>query len=191
MIIVGIDPSSLKIAFVWTGNDKRVHHRLAKLPKDTDFAFRCASAYASTRVILTKIVAQNPGQPVFVFIEEPVVGRGGAYATISQSKVHGAIVAAAYRVKGVERVSGANNSTAKKQVVGNGAAKKEQIADWAAKYWRELYDAAQTYNKGDRQDIIDAGMVNRYGDHVLKVRTKVNRYRDKQRKQRGSRHGGA
>lgn len=191
MIIVGIDPSSLKIAFVWTGDDNRVQHKIVKLPKDTDFAVRCEAAYSETGRLLRRIERRHPGEAIFVFIEEPVVGRGGAYATISQSKVQGAILAAAQRVKAVEKVSGANNSTAKKTVVGKGNAKKPEITAWAAKYWRALYDASLTHLKGDQQDIVDAGMINRYGAHVLKVRVRMNRYRDKQRKQRGSRHGGA
>lgn len=191
MIIVGIDPSSVKIAFVWTDDRQRMSHKIVKLPKDTDFAVRCAEAHAKTAMLLRRIERRHPGQTIFVFIEEPVVGRGGAYATISQSKVHGAIIAAAQLNKSVEKVTGANNTTAKKQVVGKGNAKKEEITAWAAKYWRELYDASLTYLKGDRQDIIDSGMINRYGAHVLNVRVRMNRYRDKQRKQRGSRHGGA
>jgi Holliday junction resolvasome RuvABC endonuclease subunit len=115
-----------------------------------------------------ELMVARPKDRVWFFIEDAVVGRGGAYATIAQSKVHGAVVAAAVLSGRCEYVAAENNSRVKKAVVGKGNANKDDIKAWARVYWRDLFDIA----KND-QDVIDAGMHNRFGAQVTKTLKRV------------------
>ena len=180
-IIIGIDPSSVKIALVVTyGSDtSRVDANIYKLRKEQDFALRCGFAYKTVSRELKRLAARHPDAELFAFIEEPVVGRGGAYSTISQSKVHGAIIAACYCSGVVVKTSGVNNATAKKQIVGAGNASKTDIRRWAKVYWGNLEEQIVKFNKGDQQDIADAGMINRYGWKVVQTQNKLASYKNK------------
>lgn len=181
VIIVGVDPSTKKIALVWTYDDDTASPGtwVYKLPDSQDYAKRCGTAFEATTKQLRKITQENPMAEVYVFIEEPVVGRGGAYATISQSKLHGAIVAACQVSGVVTQTRGVNNQTAKKQVVGKGNAGKPEIRTWVRLYWRKLEEQINGYNKGDQQDVADAGMINRYGHKVVATQERLRNYRSK------------
>ena len=178
-VVVGIDPSSQKVALVIThGSDmSRVDAQLLQLPKDQDYAKRCGAAFILVTRVMRRVASRYPAADIHVFIEEPVVGRGGARSTITQSKVHGAIVAACHCSGVVAGVSGVNNSSAKKQVVGMGNASKPEIRRWARMHWPTLEAQIKTYNAGDQQDIADAGMINRAGWKVIQMRERLIRYR--------------
>lgn len=149
-IIIGLDPSSRKIAMVYAryGATESLHSKVIALPQDVIPAL--ALAYKATRRMVKRYVDQ--GAEVVLCIEEPVVGKGGPYATIKQSKVHGAIVAGA--VAGGARVSAVQNTTWKKSVTGKGNHGKVQVAQYVRKNWRNLSKLA-----GPDQDLIDAGCI--------------------------------
>ena len=152
-VIVGIDPSSRKIAVVATpAGEERLQVRVFVLPQAVVPAL--AIAYRVTRRYVRQHTTR--GRTVLLWIEEPVVGKGGAYATIKQSKVHGAIVAGA--VAGGAVVDTVQNSTWKKTVTGKGNHSKVQVAQYVRKNWRALSKLA-----GPDQDLIDAGCIMAHG----------------------------
>lgn len=173
--IVGIDPSSRKVAAVVTyGEDTATPTAwTVKLTSD-DITHRCMTAFSELRKFLRLEVVPRAMGDTYVFIEDPVVGRGGAYATIVQAKVHGALIAACMSVEGVVLVRGVNNSKAKKAVVGKGNANKEDIKAWAQTYWNALFVAA---NNGKDQDLLDAGMINRQGHKIVALKGRLDRAR--------------
>lgn len=148
-IIVGCDPSSRKIALVYTPvGQESLHARVFALPQAVVPSLELA--YRLTRRFVRRFTSR--GQRVVFWIEEPVVGKGGAYATIKQSKVHGAIVAGA--VAGGAQVDAVQNSTWKKTVTGKGNNSKVQVAQWVRKEWKSLSKLV-----GPDQDLIDAGCI--------------------------------
>lgn len=174
MIVVGVDPSSKKLAFVTTVEDGPPE-AFTHVMKQKDLYARAAEAYEVTyQWALELFDNADPLMEIHVFIEEPVVGRGGVYSTLAQSKVHGAIAAAFVNSGVCDSVRGTNNSTAKKKVVGKGNASKPEIKAWAKQYWKQLYIVA---DDGKDQDVIDAGMHNRYGVAVLGVMERLRRHR--------------
>ena len=170
--IVGIDPSSRKIAAVVTyGEDTETPTVWTMKLTSDDITHRCRTAFSSMRKFLKLEVVPRAMGDTYVFIEDPVVGRGGAYATIVQAKVHGALIAACMSVEGVVLVRGVNNSKAKKAVVGKGNAAKGDIKAWAQTYWNALFVLA---NDGRDQDLLDSGMINRHGYNIVKMKARVD-----------------
>lgn len=152
--MVGLDPSSRKIALTFTPleGEEDLQVRVFTLPQNVIPAL--GLAYRLTRRFIRSHTSR--GRRVVLYIEEPVVGKGGAYATIKQSKVHGAIVAGA--VAGGAQVEAVQNSTWKKTVTGKGNNSKVQVAQWVRKNWKALSALA-----GPDQDIIDAGCILAHG----------------------------
>lgn len=148
-ILIGCDPSSRKIALVVTpAGEEHLQVRAFDLPQNVIPAL--ALAYRITRRFVRRYAVK--GHQVHLCIEEPVVGKGGAYATIKQSKVHGAIVAGA--VAAGATVTTVQNSTWKKTVTGKGNNSKVQVAQWVRKDWKALSALV-----GPDQDLIDAGCI--------------------------------
>lgn len=150
-VAVGCDPSSRKIALVYdivNQGEEELRSKVIELPQAVIPAL--ALAYKATRRFVKSI--RDKGYRVVLCIEEPVVGKGGAYATIKQSKVHGAIVAGA--VAGGAEVDAVQNSTWKKIVTGKGNNSKVQVAQYVRKNWKNLSSLA-----GPDQDLIDAGCI--------------------------------
>lgn len=150
MRIVGIDPSSRKIAIV------------EFLPDGTLDSW--ATAQAPTKMkdrtevchLLFQEAVELLRPDSAVFIESPVVGRGGVRSTLVQAEIQGVLRVAAVEC-GITRVYSVNNQTWKKDVVGNGNASKDDVHDW----WVARYS-----DFGD-QDLIDAGCIALYGVGVL------------------------
>lgn len=92
--------------------------------------------------------------------ESPLVGRGGAKATILQSMVVGAVYLTAKK-RGCVSVGAVHPSTWKSQVVGNGKAAKEDVAAWVQASRSHAHNLAN----GD-QDIIDSYCIAEYGAGV-------------------------
>lgn len=161
-IFVGCDPSSRKIALIYTrAGEEGLRARVFDLPQAVIPAL--AIAYRQVRRFVRRFTSH--GHRVVFCIEEPVVGKGGAYATIKQSKVHGAIVAGA--VAGGAEVDTVQNSTWKKTVTGKGNNSKVQVAQWVRKDWKALSTLV-----GPDQDLIDAGCIMA---HVRQQYTDQNR----------------
>jgi Holliday junction resolvasome RuvABC endonuclease subunit len=150
MTVIGIDPSSKKLALCVTypGSEKYPELHSIRLPEGIlqatgaafEEAFLCFQKYSDAAV----------------YMEEPVVGRN-VRSTIVQAQVGGAVMAAADRA-GLPYFELVNNSHWKKEVLGKGNAKKEEISFWLGEIWPEAYNLAQK-----DQDLIDASCINRYG----------------------------
>lgn len=146
--VVGIDPSSKKLAFCTTDLSKGVPElHTVSLPEGIRRATGCAYREAFS-------FFQYGGQEV-VYMEAPVVGRS-IHPTIVQAQVGGAVMAAADSA-GV-KLHLVNNMSWKKKVVGKGNASKEEVASWLQQFWPSAYDVAEK-----DQDLIDACGVNRFG----------------------------
>lgn len=161
-VVVGVDPSSRKIAMTITVGDV-LDMRVKALPQQMP-AQACLVAYTYMRKTAKEL--GEHGQ-VWVFIEDPVLGRGGAKATIPQTRVNGALLAGALGVSGT-KVYGVNNSKAKKMIVGSGNAGKPEIKRWCAKCWPAAFRLAD----GD-QDLIDSSMIHQYGVKLVGIRNHV------------------
>lgn len=156
---IGIDPSARKLAGVLSrGTDWEIVKRT--MPRDIES--RCKAAY-----IWIRWLAREAPRPVAFFIEEPVLGRGGAAGTLPLAKIHGAMLAAAM-VAGADLVVPVNPSSWKKRIVGTiprGTNHKLYVKAHVRQYWAELYAEAD----GD-SDVCDAGCINRYGVEILRLR---------------------
>jgi Crossover junction endodeoxyribonuclease RuvC len=174
--ILGIDPSSKKIAIVTTIDDAAIEAGFLSDGKpETRIINLPEGVYSATGAAFREVFAfleENDYGGYFgkriIYIEDPVVGRN-VRSTIVQAQVSGAIIAAA-ECRGVP-VFHANVNSWKKEVVGKGNATKPEVAEWLEKNWPEAYNLAA----GD-QDLIDAAAINRYGDqHVRLVKAIVKR----------------
>lgn len=157
--VIGVDPSSRKIAATVTRSDNPAPEMYVWALPPGKPVEACLLSFVKIRGLVKQYADQ--GYAVYFFIEEPVLGRGGAKATIPQSKTHGAMLAGAASVTGTT-VQGVNNQTAKKRVTGNGNASKDQIRLWCKTCWPSAYAMAD----GD-QDLMDSAMINRHGQKVI------------------------
>ena len=96
-----------------------------------------------------------------VFIEHPLVGRGGAHATIVQAQVQGVVMSTAIQF-GALGVYEVNVQSWKKAVVGHGGADKDTVKSWLIDHHPALAELA-----GDDQDLVDAACVAIYGRDVV------------------------
>lgn len=161
-VIIGIDPSSRKLAAVVNvlGDpefDVHIKHLPAKLPAET-----CLLAYAWVRRLCHRYSSE--GYDVRCYLEAPISAgaKGGVKALLPQAQVSGALLAGAMSVRSAS-IDLVSIQTWKKQVIGKGNATKTDVKQWAAQYWRAIYES----NPSD-QDVLDAAAINRYGNLVNK-----------------------
>lgn len=151
MTVIGIDPSSKKIAICITASYSDTETPKLEVINLPAGAFQATgAAYREVFYFLQSIPS---GQ---IYQEAPVVGRN-AYSTIVQSQVGGAVMAAAENLK-VWSFHFANVNSWKKQVAGKGNLGKPEVAEALQRIWPEAYDLCN----GD-QDLVDACMINRFG----------------------------
>ena len=149
---MGVDPSSKKLAGVASpldGSDPIYWHRV--LPNES-IEVRCLSAYKSARAVIRRIQREFDADRVGVFMEAPLVGRGGVKTTVVQSKVQGAVLAG-FISAGAEWAREANASRTKKQTIGKGNADKADIMLWVEETYPDIFEDID----GD-QDLADACM---------------------------------
>lgn len=177
-IVLGIDPSSKKLAFCLTDSvrDKIFTLTTISLPagalQATGAAYRGAFSFF-----------QKNKEDLVVYMEAPVVGRSVG-PTIIQSQVGGAVMAAAENARVPLYL--VNNMTWKKIVIGKGNAKKEEVAEKLREIWLEAYAASS----GD-QDLIDACAVNRFGVRNQRLAAAIlTRSRTSARNSQGKKEGG-
>ena len=166
----GIDPNSHRIVIVETRRRKQnkpfVHEIELDAAELEDRALQ-AFDFVCDFAITTK---DRDGVYPRLFVEAPVVGRGGPGPTISQALITGSILAGG--AQGGSRITLVNNQTWKKRVLGNGNVNKMFVNQWMEKHWPELYAKAPIINdsrhpvelrgRGD-QDIVDSGAINLFG----------------------------
>ena len=152
--VMGIDLSSRKIAIVRLSGDDYESHtvEIEKLPNRPD---ELSALQEGVEGLMDRFSSS------WVYIEAPVVGRGGARPTVLQAQVDGIVQSAAVRFGHLGAYS-VNNKTWKKDVVGNGNAGKDDTKSWLAAYHPVLTDLC-----GDDQDLVDAAGVALYGRAVI------------------------
>ena len=166
VLIVGIDPSSKKLALTATNEDTGLLEMTVHvLPtsnriKANGDAFRFVTEYLKARKGLYDVQG---------FLEEPVFGRGGPWPTIIQSYINGSIQAA-FDCAGVDLAT-VNNMTWKFDVLGKRLEKK-LIPPRLKEIWRQAYDEAARVGGGfgstkHSGDLVDSACINRYGFQVL------------------------
>lgn len=167
-VVIGIDPSSRKLATVYgiAGHEHAIRFTTLRLPP-ADKPEACRMAYDWMRDL---VASQMQYGKVYAAIELPVFGRGGPGSTIPQAQINGALLAGA-RAAGAE-VLQVNNAHAKKVIVGRGNASKVEIQKWVEEEWPELYGEID----GD-QDLCDSAMIYQLGVQVVGLRDRVARRR--------------
>lgn len=158
---VGVDLAATRLkAVVTIGNAYRVESRT--MPKDQ--AERCAAA----EQWMFRIVREHASlHDVYVYVENPAFGRGGAGGTLPIAMIQGAVMAGAKRA-GAALVVGVNNNSWKAKIVGKGNASKPEIAAHVRKTWPRLYVEVD-----GNQDACDAACINLYGQSVRKMKLRV------------------
>ena len=159
--IIGIDPSSKKIAWVEASVEGWRYGEQVLPVKLTD-KYTSYNAYAALEYmehIFSTVL--DPGS-TDVYLEAPVLaGRGKAnpQSMLPQAFVSGVIQAAAMRA-GIRKVTMVAPSTWKKTVVGNGSAQKPQVGRNLRSRWPDLHRKVVLSG-----DLKDAGSICIYGCH--------------------------
>lgn len=148
--VLGIDPSSKKLAFCLTDTSYSNSFTLTTISLPAGALQATGAAYRGAFSFF-----ERNKEDLHIYMEAPVFGRN-AFSTIVQAQVGGAVMAAAQNF-GVP-LHLVNNSSWKKRIIGKGNAKKEEVAEKLREIWLEAYAASS----GD-QDLIDACAINRYG----------------------------
>lgn len=167
--VIGVDPSSRKLAGVAMSvfDPDEYDLWLVKLKERDPIELRCLAAFRTARAFTRRIRRLYDPVEIVVFIEGPLVGRGGVKTTVIQSKVHGATIAG-FVSGGAAFARESNASTVKKAVVGTGKAEKHEIMQWVADTYPDLH----TEIDGD-QDLADAMMHCRYGIDTMEKAGKL------------------
>lgn len=155
--VLGIDPSSKKIAMIYKSNT----HNDAWSANVSKYQTREEIAYHFFVISCEwfKQVKEEFGEDTQVWIEEPVVGRNKR-AVIVQAQIQGVLMASALH-SGLRNTYSVSNTAWKKEVVGMGNADKE-----ACKTWLQTYDANLATLCGDDPDFIDAACIAIYGRRI-------------------------
>lgn len=160
MRIIGIDPSSAKLAFTTSIDGSLVSMDVVPLPAKDRSNSRAGVAYQEVARVIGK-------QRAFVFLEAPIYWRGGK-STIPLAQMSGVVQAAVHNLgHPLEMV---NNQRWKQRVIGIGNANKEQIAEVMAQLWPEAFAMAD----GD-QDLIDSAAINLYGQRIMDNRRRMKK----------------
>lgn len=137
--VIGIDPSSVKIAVSVLRDGRAVHSEWRPLPTDTASKMFKAMTYAQMLCKKWGLRAEASGTDLTFIIEDPIVGRG-VYATIIQAKVHGALVAGAVSSTLVKNCETVAPSEWKKAILGKGNYPKDSIGPWLRTNWTKAFD---------------------------------------------------
>lgn len=158
MKVIGIDPSSRKIAFFCLEDGAMWFTHVVKIPiKVKNRAVLCAQVFTECHTFFSDLMDKK----IPVFIEQPLMGRS-AQATIVQAQSNGVVQAAAV-LAGMERVYEVNVRSWKREVIGRGNADKAYIRDWLSTHHPALAGHA-----GDDQDLIDAAAIALHGQGCVK-----------------------
>ena len=154
---IGLDPSTKRLAIFVLRDGRAIHSEWWPLPADPQERLHKAMIYVQAQCKKWGMRAAANNCSLNFCIEEPVVGRGGAYTTIVQAKVHGACVAGAIQSGFVANVWAVQSSSWKKNICGAGNISKDKIPGWMKANWRLAYDKTST------PDEIDAACIAQWG----------------------------
>lgn len=158
--VVGVDPASRRVACFSVTSEGAFESLLEwSAPKSLSADSRSLVLHEAEKR-LEGFFSRVPNG-FYLFVESPLVGRGGARSTIVQSQMQGVILATGQRL-GAIGVYEVNVQTWKKVCVGSGRADKGEVADWLSKAHPELSRLATS------QDLVDAAAIATYGREVVR-----------------------
>ncbi len=162
VIVLGVDPGSAKFAVVALNPQKSV---VGVWEYNLGTPYTPMNAYRAT-VALDGVFQdiENDNGPLFAYVEQALMGKGGVKVTAVQSFVSGAIQATLLDF-GVD-VYLVNVSTWKKEVIGKGNVGKPVVREHII----SLYPELKKYN----QDVIDATAIALYGVRVQERANELN-----------------
>lgn len=162
-LFVGVDPSAKKIAIV-------AHHPVLYSTAAQAYVLYKNSEKQTTASLGRAVAAMEKfleyiqpwsGGPKYAWVEDPLVGRGGALTTMKQAYVggiiRGTLANAGFKVYGV------NVSTWKKEVCGSGRAQKPDVARAVRMRWPKVVPLL-----GGDGDLTDAAAINLYAQEVVR-----------------------
>lgn len=154
---IGMDPSSKRLAIFVLRDGRAIHSEWRPLPDDKAEMLHKAMLYTQMLCKRWGMKAAAAGAELDFFIEEPVVGVGGPYPTIIQSKIHGAAVAGAVASGWTNSITGVQNTSWKKAILGRGNFPKTQIENWMKTHWKVAHKMCSV------PDEFDAACIAQYG----------------------------
>lgn len=166
MLIAGIDPSAKKIAIVAQVTTLQINHAfswplyLKGETKQTVESLGRAVEGMERFLSWADMACPDPDQR-FVWVEDPLIGRGGPVTTMKQSYVGG--IVRGLLVRSSFRVYGVNVSSWKSQVCGDGRADKRMVALAVGRRWPKIRGLV-----GDDGDLTDAAAICLYGAETLR-----------------------
>lgn len=163
-VIMGIDPSAKKVAVIGfcpelntiMARAEVLYRTGTQKPESLALALTVADELADWAEQIA------PGGDWYVWIENPLVGRGGVVTTMKQAYV-GGILRAVLHDRGF-RVGEVNQSTWKRDVIGSGRAEKGTIAQVVRETWPKVWGLV-----GNDQDLADAAAICLYGRRSLRA----------------------
>lgn len=159
MTVLGIDPSSRRIALV--GNDGPEWFKESwQAPRKEKSRANVLSGFVEPFLDYLDGCLDDSDE-LWVFVEHPVVGVGGPHPTIVQAQVNGLILALS-RYAGADGAYSVNVKTWKRDVVGNGNSSKSDVAEWLESNHPALSELA-----GEDGDYVDAACIALYGIAVV------------------------
>lgn len=156
--VVGIDPSSRKIAIV-VNTASTNFISTYEVKQGTLRPQACGEIDEYLGKLFT-MLRSSYGDDLSVYVEEPVVGKNKR-AGILQGQIHGVALASALR-SGITSVYSISNTAWKKETVGSGNAGKD-----ACREWLEREHPGLASDCGGDLDLIDAACIAAYGRAVL------------------------
>lgn len=155
MRIVGVDPSSKKIAlFIWRDDEWEAATITTKIQDR-------AKALAELQKDLEEYLLNLESDETYFFVEQPLMGRGGAHATIVVSQVQGIVMACSVEC-GSDSTYPVNVQTWKKVIIGRGNVGKPEVREWLGAHESDLAEMA-----GGDQDLVDAACIALYGREII------------------------
>lgn len=144
--VVGIDASTVSVAFVSGESDEHVVATKVKLKNEMERPYR---AYMATKRYLRRLEGLPGADPTIAAVESPLMNHRNVQVTIKQSIVNGAIQAALISM-GLQVVL-IQPSSWKKRAFGKGNLDKDAVRGAIKSGWPHIADAL-----GDDQDLSDA-----------------------------------
>lgn len=162
-LVVGIDPSSRKIAVVAhhveTNSTICRAYTMYKTSERFDNA-AIGRAVAHMHDFLAEVESMEPTALRHAWVEDPIVGRGGVASTMKQVFIQG--VVRGHLAHAGFHVYGVHPSTWKADVVGNGRAEKSDVLRAVKTQWPKVVDLI-----GSDGDLADAAAIRLHGSNVL------------------------
>lgn len=157
--IVGMDLSSRKLAAIGHTEEFGWFKQTWEAPKKEKDRAVVLEQFIEPFKLFVEHLAVNG--PVWFFIENPVVGRGGPHPTIVQAQVQGLVLGLSLHF-GASGAYPVNVQTWKKDIVGKGNSSKSDVQSWLEHNHPSLFELAD----GDG-DCMDAACIALYGQAVI------------------------